>query len=161
MNKSTILKKLRSEHQRMLAVIDGLSKDAMLQPGVIGDWSVKDILNHLSHWEAELVTLLWQVQQGQKPSSVSHSNEEIESLNQQWYKEGLERSLEMIMIDFRGVRKQTIRRVEAFNEDDLAKADRYPWLKGKSLADKIATYSFEHDREHIEQVRKWREQQSL
>jgi hypothetical protein len=160
MNKTTILEKLGSGHQQMLEAIDGLSEEAMLQPGVVGDWSVKDILNHLSHWEAELVTLLWQVQQGQKPFVTSHSVEVIEKLNQQWYLEGFERSLEMVMADFRGVRKQTIRRVEALTDDDLTQPNRYLWLKGKSLADKIATYSFEHETEHMDSIREWRLQQS-
>jgi hypothetical protein len=158
MNKVTILEELTNSHRKMLEAIDGLSEEAMLQPGVCETWSVKDILNHLSHWEAELVTLLWQVAQGKRPSSTSHSNEEIESLNQRWYQEGFERSLEMVMADFRGVRKQTIRRVEALTEDDLTQTDRFPWLKGTSLAEKIAVYSFEHDMEHIDSIKKWRSQ---
>ena len=40
----------------------------MIQPGVVGQWSLKDILVHLTLWEAELVTLLFQARQGQKPS---------------------------------------------------------------------------------------------
>jgi hypothetical protein len=158
MNKVTILEELTNSHRKMLEAIDGLSEEAMLQPGVCGYWSVKDVLNHLSHWEAELVTLLWQVAQGKRPSSTSHSNEEIERLNQRWQQEGFERSLEMVIADFRGVRKQTIRRVEALTEDDLMQSDRFPWLRGKSLADKIAVYSFEHDMEHMDSINKWRYQ---
>jgi hypothetical protein len=160
MNKSQIINKLTSTHQQMLDAIDGLTEPAFLKPSVIGDWSVKDILNHLSHWEAELVTLLWQVQQGKKPSTVSHSVEEIEKLNQQWYQDGLGRSLEMVLSDFKGVRKQTIHRVEALSDKDLFTKDRYPWLKGKPLAEKIASYTFEHDLEHVDQVRNWRRQQN-
>jgi hypothetical protein len=156
MNKTTLLEKLSNWRQQTLQAIEGLSEDAMLQPGVSGDWSVKDILNHLSHWEAELVTLLWQVEQGQKPSVTSHSDNEIEKLNQQWYLDGLERPLDRIMADFQGVRKQTIRRVEALPEDVLIQPNRYPWLKGKSLAEKIATYSFDHEEEHIQLIREWR-----
>ena len=160
MNKTTLLEKLSSGRQQSLEVIEGLSEDTMLQPGVSGDWSVKDILNHLNHWEAELVTMLWQVKQGQKPPITSHSTEEIEKLNQQWYLEGLERSLDRVMADFQGVRKQTIRRVEALPEDDLIHPNRYPWLKGKSLADKIAAYSFDHEIEHMQLIREWRQERS-
>jgi hypothetical protein len=160
MDKSTLLEKLDRSHQQMLETIAGLPKEDLLQPGVVGDWSVKDILNHLSHWEAELVTLLWRVEQEQRPVIKFHSAAEIEALNQQWYGEGRERSLELVMEDFKGVRKQTIRRVNALAEGDLTKVGQFPGLKGKSLADKIASYSFEHDLEHIDQIRKWRLEQS-
>jgi hypothetical protein len=161
MNKAELLSKLKSSHQQMLEAIGGLKAESMLEPGVTGQWCVKDILNHISHWEAELVTHLWWVQQGQKPAIKSYSIEEIDQLNHQWYEEDLERSLEMVTSDFKGVRKQTIRRVEALSEDNLTKADRFPWMKGKPLAELIASYSFEHDLEHIDQIRNWRLQKGI
>jgi hypothetical protein len=161
MNKANIILKLNQERENLLEILDGIPDEAMLTPGVLGPWSIKDILNHLNHWEAELVTQLWQAQQGQKPSAASHSSEKIEELNQQWYREDRERALDMILADFHGVRKQTLRRIEGFSEKDLTQPGRYAWLGRLSLADRIASYSYEHEAEHAEQIQKWRQLQQL
>ena len=161
MNKSEVLENLRSSHQQILHAISGLSNQVIQQAGVEEEWSVKDILNHLSHWESELVTLLWSIQAGKKPFVPSHTSEEIDSLNQQIYLEGLKRPLEMVMQDFIGVRKQTIRRVEEFSEEELTNPDRCPFLRGISLAKKIAIYTFEHDLEHLDKIIDWKKHQGL
>jgi len=161
MNKSKVLENLHGSHQQILDAISGLSDQLIQQAGAEGEWSVKDILNHLSHWESELVTILWRIQAGQEPSVPSHTSAEIDSLNQQWYQEGLKRPLAMVIEDFKGVRKQTIRRVEGFSEEELTNPDRYPFMRGKPLAKKIAIYTFEHDLEHLDQIGDWKKRQGL
>ena len=161
MNKSKVLENLHSSHQQILDAISGLSEQSMQHAGVEGEWSIKDILNHLSHWEAELVTLLWQIQAGQKPSAPTHTTADIDILNEQWYQEGLGRPLEMVLADFKGVRKQTIRRVEGFSEEELINPDRFSFLRGNSLAKKIAIYTFEHDLEHLDHIDGWKKRQGL
>jgi hypothetical protein len=156
MNKATIIHKLRNERENLLETIDGIPEQEMHTPGVIGDWSIKDILHHLNHWEAELVKQLWQAQQGQKPDIAYFSDQKIEQLNQKWYREGQDRPLEIVIADFHAVRKQTIRRIEVFAEKDLTQTGRFPWLRGLSLADRIASYSYEHEAEHTDQIKKWR-----
>lgn len=42
----------------------GLSEERMLQPGVTGDWSVRDILAHVSWWEEETLKHLPEILQG-------------------------------------------------------------------------------------------------
>ncbi len=161
MDKAKIIQNLNREREKLLEAIQDIPEPAMSASGVLGDWSIKDILNHLNHWEAELVSQLWKAQQGQNPQVASYSDQKIEQLNQQWYQEGLDRPLEMILADLHGVRKQTIRRIEGFSERDLTQPGRFPWLAGLSLADRIASYSYEHEAEHADQIRKWIQRQQL
>jgi hypothetical protein len=161
MNKVELIQKLNSERQNLLDAIQGIPEHAMTAAGVLDTWSIKDILNHLSYWEAELVSQLWKAGQGQIPQVTSHTPQQIEELNQQWYLEGRERPLELVLADLHGVRKQTIRRIEGFSEKDLIQPGRFPWLKGLSLAERIASYSYEHEAEHTDQIQKWRRLQQL
>jgi hypothetical protein len=161
MNKSEILHKLNKERENLLEAIHGIPDEAMHIPGALGEWSVKDILNHLSHWEAVLVSQLWIAAQGRKPEITSYTDQRIEQLNQEWYQEGRQRPLVMVLSDLHGVRKQTIRRIEDFSEKDLSQPGRFPWLKELTLADRIASYSYEHEAEHAEQIRKWRQLEQL
>ncbi len=156
MNKDEIFDYLEDEREKLLEAIDGLSEDAMEQPGVIGDWSVKDILSHLIAWETEVVRLLWQIQQGEKPTILSLSNTPVNTRNQAIYLETRSRSLDRVLVDLRGVRKQTIRRADEFEENELISKKYSSWLGETTLWEWIARYSFQHEAEHTIQILEWR-----
>jgi hypothetical protein len=161
MKKEELVEALENERENFLDAIDGLSDEDLEEPGVMQDWSIKDLLAHLTLWEAELIKLLWQAKQGQKPNSVHFNNMDIDELNARWKKEMQDRTLERVMADFHSIRNQTIRRVEAFSDKDLNDANRYPWLKNRPLWEWIAGDSFEHEAEHRQQILAWRKEQDL
>jgi hypothetical protein len=161
MTKDEIFEALEDEREKFLDAIEGLSDEAIQEPGVIGEWSVKDILSHLIAWEAEQVKLLWQAKQGVQPSSVHFSNQSVDELNTAWYEEFHTRPLERILSDFQAVRKQTERRVDAFSDNDLNDPQRYVWLEGFPLWEWVANDSFKHEAEHAAQIRAWREQKGV
>ena len=157
MHKEEIIRALQEGREELLDSIDGLSDEAMVGESVFDDWTVKDILAHLTMWEAELVKLLWQARQGQKPTSVHFSNVSMDEQNAKWHRQNKDRPLERILDDFHGVRLQTIRRVEALSDADMTDPNRYPWLEGTPLWKWIASDSFEHEAEHLAQIREWRQ----
>ena len=56
--------------QRWDALVEawnGIPDKALLQPGVVGHWSIKDLLGHISVWEEECMTLLPIVMEGKRP----------------------------------------------------------------------------------------------
>ena len=53
MNKSELLNGLRKEYQQWEALLDQIGEARMDQPGVAADWSIKDIVAHLTGWGAE------------------------------------------------------------------------------------------------------------
>ncbi|MBE0411204.1 MAG: ClbS/DfsB family four-helix bundle protein, partial [Anaerolineales bacterium] len=124
MPKSTILKALDESRKQLVSTIEGLSDEDMQMPTLAGEWSVKDILVHLTMWEAEMVKLLWQASQGMKPNTAHFSIVPIDEINAEWFEANLARSLNRVMDDFHAVRKQTIRRLEDFTEDELDNPDR-------------------------------------
>src|SRR3990172_10432092 len=103
----------------------------MLEPGVIGDWSIKDILVHLSLWEAELVTLLWQARQGRRPTTAQLGDESVDDLNARWYQMHKDRDLAQVLDDFNAVRHQTLRRVDGFSDRELTDPELFPCLTGE------------------------------
>ena len=129
MTKDEIVKALEDTRKEFLAAIEGLSDQQLQEPGVNGDWSVKDLLYHISLWEAELVTLLWQATAGQTPTTVHFTQAHFDETNALWYAQGMSRPLEAIREDFNGVRRQTIRRLNDFSEKDLNEPQRYPWQR--------------------------------
>ena len=157
MNKQEIVKALEDSREPIMRIIDELSDEQMLEPGVVGEWTLKDLIAHLTRWEAELIKLLWQIRQGGTPSSMLVEEMDFDAINARWNQEDQSRSLGRILEDFYAVREQTLRRFEYFNDKDLDDPNRYPFLKGKPLWIKIAGNSFAHDQEHLEQIQRWLE----
>lgn len=161
MTKDEILDALEDERENLIDAIDGLSDEDLLEAGVIGDWSIKDILAHLSAWEAELVKLLWQAHQGQPPSGIYASGVQVDEVNAVWSEAARSRPIGRVMDDFISVRKQTVRRVEHFTDADLTDAQHWPWLNGHPLWEWIATDSFQHEAEHAAQIKEWRSKRGI
>jgi hypothetical protein len=156
MNKDEILDALEDERENMLEILDRLSPEQLVEPGVVGEWSIKDILVHLSLWEAELVKLLWQAGQGQKPTTLHFSKVDVDATNQEWHQNYRDRPFERVFDDFINVRKQTIRRLEKFSEAELSSPDHYPWTDHKALEEWVANDSYQHEAEHAIQIKEWR-----
>lgn len=159
MNKDEIVDRLEDDREEFLDAIEGLPPEEMQEPIAPGDWSVKDIIAHLNACEAELVKLLWQLKSGRKPTSMLLGDIDIEAQNKQWYEASQSRSLESVMSDFEGVRRQTARRVEAFTDQELNDPKRYPSLGNSPLWKWIAENSFQHESEHRQTILRWRELQ--
>lgn len=158
MNQAEIITRLNEEQQELVDAIDGLPDEAMLEPGVNGEWSVKDILTHISAWEAELVKLLWQARQGKKPTTIHFSEDrDIDQTNLTWYNERKDRPLELVLEDLQAVRKQTLRRVAEFTDKELNDPQAFKWLRDYPLWEWIASDSFGHGPEHIAQIKAWRQ----
>ena len=155
MNKQEILERLDRERERFLDLLDQVPEEVYDQPGVSGDWSLKDVIAHISMWEGELIRMLWQVKSGQKPSTAQFRPVPVDEINREWSALTRERAFDLILDDFHAVRNQTIRRVETFTDRDLTDPNRYPWLKGKALWKWIAADSFEHEAEHAAEILSW------
>ena len=65
MNKSELLNWLQEEYQQWEAFLDQIGPARMEQPGVTGDWSMKDIVAHLTGWNRWLVARLQAAQRGE------------------------------------------------------------------------------------------------
>jgi hypothetical protein len=129
----------------------------MVEPGVVGEWSVRDLLVHLTLWEAELVTTLYHVKLGRKPRASATASETMDQRNARWHAENKDRPLERARADFAAVRQQTLRRVRALTQAEFDHAEKLAWLEGAPLEKWIASDTYDHEAEHILHIREWRE----
>lgn len=159
MTKEELLEALEGNRQELEELLETLPDETMLEPGVVGTWSIKDILAHLSAWEAQIVTMLFQISQGiDRPTTAHFRKETVDVLNQRWHESSKDRPLDMVWQDWLGVRKQTIRRVSEMSERDLTDPRRYGWLREKALWEWIAGDSIDHEDEHADAIREWLDQ---
>ncbi|MBX3063663.1 MAG: DinB family protein [Anaerolineae bacterium] len=153
MNKQTILDQIRVGRVKLEAAIDGLTPDHMRRAGVIGIWSIKDVLAHVTAWESELVTALAKLS---KVAPHIVQIDDIDSWNMEQYAINVRRDLDIVLEDFHGVHKHLLKEVEALDEKTLTDPKRFAWMEGEPLSYLIAEESFWHEQEHAEQISAWR-----
>jgi hypothetical protein len=152
---------LETERELMVDLLDELDDDVIETGEVMPGWTIKDLLAHLTMWEAELVKLLWQAKQGVRPTTIHMQQYSVDEVNQRWHSALRERPLELVLNDYHSVRKQTMRRLDSFSDRDLNDPQRYPWLKGEPLWQWLASDSFEHEAEHRQEIEDWIEKEGL
>ena len=65
MKKSELLNWLQEEYQQWEALLEQIGPARPDQPGVNGDWSVKDIVAHLTGWQPTLTARIQAAQRGE------------------------------------------------------------------------------------------------
>lgn len=145
-----ILEQTEASRERLEDALEGLTAEQMIAPGVMGDWSIKDILAHVAAWQSRLVRLLFQIARQQKPQ---WDMADVDGINAQIYAQQKERLLERVLEDFEGVYEQVCLRLEALPAAALARR-----VGDVTLAQIIAANTYEHDDEHAMQIVAWRSQ---
>lgn len=156
MQPDELIQELEGARHEVLAVIEDLPEGAFLEPGVMDDWTLKDILAHMSRWEGLCVTLLWKLKREQHAERLDiQGQEQIDDLNEQWHQQDKDRDLDLVLADYKGLRRQTLRRLEEFEAVQLTDPEAFDGLRGEPLWKWVAVDTFEHEREHLPAIRNW------
>ena len=70
-SKERVIQRLETVWADFQESFAGLSEQQMLEPGVTGDWSVKDLIAHVNWWEEETLTHLPEILAGVRPQRYS------------------------------------------------------------------------------------------
>ncbi len=155
-DKASILDELRTKYVALEAILAPLDETQMTKTGVIGDWSIKDILAHITAWQDRLLAWLHAARHNEEPTiSGPDSEEEMDRLNEQFYKENRSRPLADVLGDFRSSYLQIVEAVQAMPEEDLIDPHRFAWLNGDSLRQLVAGDTYDHYEEHRQQIEEW------
>src|ERR1700712_3504931 len=65
MDKSELLSGVQEEYKQWQALLNQIGEARMDQPGVAADWSIKDIVAHLTGWRRRTVARLQAAQRGE------------------------------------------------------------------------------------------------
>ncbi len=155
-DKASILDELRSKYVALEAILAPLDEAQMTKTGVIGDWSIKDILAHITAWHHRLLARLHAARHNEEPTiSGPDSEEEMDRLNEQFYKENKSHPLADVLGGFRSSYLQIVEAVQAMPEEDLIDPHRFAWLNGDSLRQLVAGDTYDHYEEHRQQIEEW------
>jgi hypothetical protein len=149
MKKQQLLDKLEQAWASFKASFAGLTDEQLLEPGVTSDWSVKDILAHVSWWEEEALTHLPHILQGIRPPRYSVVYGGIDAFNARMtvLKRGL--SLSEVRVQLEETHRRLFEFIQNVPEEQFASETRFR----RRL--RLDTYS--HYPIHAQAIRDWRE----
>ena len=154
MTKQEMLTRIHTEREAFEAAWEGLAPERMTAGGVMGEWSVKDILGHVAMWESRLVTILYSNERGVPPKML-HGQVEVDKINAESYAEQRERPLDRVLADFHAVHAQLLKRLDKLADRDLSDPKRFKWMEGEPLEKLVAGDTFEHYAEHRSMIQAW------
>ena len=159
MTRSRLLDEIQIEHRRLEKTLVMVSETQMLIPGVIDEWTVKDILAHITVWEQRMVRWLEEAVRGGVPQMLPDGMtwDDLDEWNEQTYQKHANRPLEDVLTEFELSYPQALKTAQEVPEQDLMDPDRCDWREGDPLWVMVAANTFWHYTEHEESIRAWLE----
>ena len=150
--KAELLVSIRSRRREWDEALAGVAEERMLEAGASGEWSVKDIIAHVTWWETQTADMLqtktlsdakiWQMPEDVRNNAV--------------YMENRHRPLGEVREESEAAFLWLIASIESSGEDDLTDPGRYrnmpaewtPWRV-------IVANSYAHYYQHLPDIRAW------
>ncbi len=148
MNRQQLLRKIEAPWVALGEAYAGLSEAQLAQPGVTGDWSVLDILGHVSAWENEALTHLPHILEGQRPPKYSDLYGGIDAFNALKVRESRALSPADALARFEDTHRRLLAYLETAPEEQLATETRF------RRRIRLDTYS--HYPIHTQAILEWR-----
>lgn len=133
--------------------IDGLTPDQMQQPGASGEWSVKDILAHVTTWEAESLEHLPRMARGEKNASYRHLYGGIDAFNELMIARKRELPLDDVLRELDETHARLVEYVATAPEEQFAPKNR--------CRARLGWDSHKHYPHHEQAIRAWRAAQGI
>jgi hypothetical protein len=149
-NRQQVLRRLDTAWVAFKESYAGLSDEQLLEPGVAGNWSVKDTIAHVSWWEEEALAHLPHIVAGGRPPRYSVKYGGIDAFNALMADRKRELSLAEVLRQAAETHGRLIAYLESVPEELFVRETRFR----RRL--RLDTYS--HYPIHTEAIRRWREQ---
>ncbi len=149
MTKQQLLDKLEQAWAAFQASYAGLSEAQMTTPGVTGEWSVKDILAHVSGWEEESLKYLPLILAGGQLPRYADAYGGIDAFNARMTE--LKRSLTLAEV-LRGL-DETHRRLVAYVQG----SPEAQFATETRFRRRLRQDTYSHYPVHAQAIREWRE----
>ena len=157
MNKSQVLAEMQAARDEFDALLEQVSDERMLEPALDGGRSVKDILSHLAAWERRCARWLEVSLRGEVPERPEPGVPwaQMDELNERDFLAAQADTLQEAWDKYRRLYLELFDLVNSMPEEDFGENHRFSWWQGEPISAVIAANSFEHYREHAEQIRAW------
>ncbi len=153
MTREQLMQRLDTAWMTFQASYAGLSDEQLLEPGVAGDWSVKDILAHVTWWEEEALTHVPHIIAGGRPPRYSVTYGGIDAFNALMAEQKRDLSLAEVLTQQDETHRRLIAFIQTVPEDQFTRETR--------VRRRLRLDTYSHYPIHTEAIREWRERRRL
>ena len=159
--KDHILAALREQFERWEELLASLSESRIDAPQFELNWSIKEVMAHLWAWQQVSIARMeggMLDREPEYPQWITNMGEDWEDnadrVNALTFESNHEKSWSEVYQNWKMGFLRFLELGNQISERDLLNGDRYPWLKGYSLAS-ILMASYDHHQEHLEKLTDW------
>jgi hypothetical protein len=145
--KAELLSAAEYQYKNFRTALEGLDARRLTEVW-LGDWSVKEIVAHISGWHRELAPALERMARGERPVPEGKSYEDVDAWNAKFAAAVKATSAREVLDD-----------LERSHADFMRAASAVPperFLPGKTAWKIVDLNSAHHYKEHGDQIREWR-----
>ena len=147
MDRKQLLQRIDHAWDAMKAAYFGLSESELVESGVMGSWSIKDIIVHVTWWEEEALTHLPSILTGEKPPRYSITHGGIDAFNAKKYEEKKDLSISMVLQQRDEIHRRLIDFLQQVPEAQIERETRF--------RHRLRLDTYGHYLKHAEVIREW------
>ena len=153
MNRRQLLKRLDKAWVAFNESYAGLSDGQLMEPGVTGAWSVRDILAHVTTWEEEALEHLPLILKGGRPPRYSVRYGGIEAFNAHMTEQKRSLSLPEVRAQLAASHGRLLEFIQSAPEHQLIGEAR--------VRHRLRLDTYGHYPIHADTIRQWRQRQGI
>ncbi len=147
MDRSQLLGRVHTAWEALEASYAGLSDARLTEPGVSGEWSVKDLLAHVTTWEEEALKYLpLIIEGGTPPRYVSYGG--IDAFNAMTAEQKRALSLSEVLRQLHDTHRRLIEYIQDVPEAEFRRETRF--------RRRLRLDTYRHYAEHARAIGEWR-----
>ena len=140
---SDAIERVEASWAELQAAIEGIPEERLSEPGVAGEWSVKDVLAHVAFWEGRAIGIVERALNGEPDPPPGP---DFEIVNLEVHAERADWTVARMLDEFHGTHERFMAALRLYPEID---------------PDVIEGNTFEHYDEHAADIRAWREREGV
>lgn len=140
---SDMVERIGASWRGLMEAIAGIPDARLAEPGVAGDWSVKDVLAHIAFWEDQLVE---QIDRRMSGTPQPDDEGDVEVTNAREYEARRDWTVERVRDDLLRGHERMLTSLRAVPDIPAGDVEGDTW---------------EHYDDHATDIRRWREQMGI
>ena len=157
-SKAELITQVESSRSELVQLLDGISESDKCQSRTCGEWSIKDVMAHITFWEQSIMR--W-YRDGLISADVDAPEpgfgwDQIDLLNQAVYEKHWADSLAEVQAAFERSFAEVTAFINSMSETELFEKHQYAWLGDFVLIDLVLNNTVDHYEEHRKAILAWK-----
>jgi hypothetical protein len=152
-SKDELLDSIKQARQSLEYSIKGLSDNEMIKTTGPGEWSVQDIMAHITAWEQKLLNWYEAGLRGEKQTMPEWGKPGVvDDINRGIYRANKDRWLKEVKKEFKASFKLTYKTIKSIPEEMFFTPGHFDWTGKDTFADYVISNTSRHYAEHIAMI---------